>query len=53
MSMMMMMIHNISSAPFICNIYIQRRLAPQIVIILITYLLEQVGFNPKKTGLFW
>ena len=29
-----MMIHSISSAPFICNIYIQRRLAPQIVIIL-------------------
>ena len=39
----MMMIHSISSAPFICNIY--RRLAPQIVIILITYLLEKVHFK--------
>ena len=31
--MMMMMIHSISSAPFICENHIQRRLAPQIVII--------------------
>ena len=46
MKMMMMMIHSISSAPFICNIiYIHRRLAPQIVIILITYLLEKVCFK--------
>ena len=32
-TMMMMMIHSISSAPFICENHIQRRLAPQIVII--------------------
>ena len=42
MMMMMMMLHSISSALFICNIYIKRRLDPQIVIILITYLLEKV-----------
>ena len=40
-----MMIHIISSTPFICNMYIQRHLAPQIVIILITYLLEKVCFK--------
>ena len=44
--MMMMMIHSISSAPFICNIYIQRRLAPQIVIIWITYLLKRYVLKP-------
>ena len=40
-----MMMHSISSAPFICNIYIQRRLAAQIVVILITCLLEKVCFK--------
>ena len=35
--MMMMMIHSISSAPFICENHIQRRLAPQIVIINFTF----------------
>ena len=43
---MKMMIHNISSVLFICNIYIQRHLAPKIVI-LITYFLEKVCFNPS------
>ena len=47
--------HSFSSAPFICNIYIQRRLAPQIVIIFITlYLLEKVCFKacffPSKSS---
>ena len=37
MMMMMMMIHSISSAPFICENHIQRRLAPQIVIINFTF----------------
>ena len=34
---MMMMIHSISSAPFICENHIQRRLTPQIVIITFTF----------------
>ena len=36
-TLMMMMIHSISSAPFICENHIQRRLAPQIVIINFTF----------------
>ena len=32
-----LMIHSISSAPFICENHIQRRLAPQIVIINFTF----------------
>ena len=42
MMMMMMMIYSISSAPFICNIYIQ------IVIILIRYILEPRGIPLRK-----
>ena len=34
---MALMIHSISSAPFICENHIQRRLAPQIVIINFTF----------------
>ena len=49
--MIMMMINSISSVPFIGKIYIQRYLAPQIVIILITYLQENTCFKACFTFL--